>query len=138
MLWRDSITGTVAMWFLGGLNFEGSATVGAVPGNWSIAGTADFNGDGKGDILWRDTNTGTVAVWLMTGGTIVASGAPWGAIPNNWVIAGTGDFNRDGTDDILWRNTNSGLALWTMSNGQMASNTGLPAPDNGWQIQHFL
>jgi hypothetical protein len=29
-----------------------------VPANWSIVGTADFNGDGKSDLLWRDSNSG--------------------------------------------------------------------------------
>jgi hypothetical protein len=41
--------------------------------NWEIKGVADFNGDGKSDILWR-TRTGTQnAVWLMDGFTLVAA-----------------------------------------------------------------
>ena len=31
--------------------------------NWKVAGTGDFNGDGKSDILWRNTSTGDNAIW---------------------------------------------------------------------------
>ena len=31
--------------------------------NWKIAGTGDFNGDGKSDIFWRNTSTGDNAIW---------------------------------------------------------------------------
>ena len=34
--------------------------------SWTISGTADFNGDGKTDVLWRN-DTGSVAIWLMNG-----------------------------------------------------------------------
>ena len=26
--------------------------------NWQVAGTGDFDGDGKSDIFWRNTSTG--------------------------------------------------------------------------------
>ncbi len=41
--------------------------------NWTIAGTGDFDGDGKSDILWRNSRPGEVAIWLMNG-TSIASG----------------------------------------------------------------
>ena len=37
------------------------------------AGAADFDGDGKSDVLWRNTATGDVAIWYMDGMTIRAS-----------------------------------------------------------------
>jgi hypothetical protein len=36
--------------------------------SWTPIRAADFNGDGKADILWQNTD-GSLAIWLMDGGT---------------------------------------------------------------------
>jgi hypothetical protein len=38
--------------------------------SWHVAAAADFNGDGKSDILWQHDN-GLPAIWTM-GGTTMA------------------------------------------------------------------
>ena len=66
----------------------GSATTDQVqPTNWVIAGTGDFNADGRSDILWRDNNSGGVAMWLMSGATVIAS-LGVGNVPSDWQIQG--------------------------------------------------
>src|SRR5437763_969275 len=65
-----------AIWLLNGFQVQQSGGIGVVPTSWSIAGTADFNGDGRGDILWRNID-GTVAIWLMNGATGAAERRPW-------------------------------------------------------------
>ena len=40
---------------------------------WHEIAAADFNGDGKADILWQNDN-GTPAVWLMDGTGVTAFG----------------------------------------------------------------
>jgi hypothetical protein len=42
---------------------------------WGIESVADFNGDGKADILWRTTTTGALQVWLMDGMSVATKGA---------------------------------------------------------------
>jgi FG-GAP repeat len=55
-----------------------------IPAPWFVAGTGDFNGDGKSDILWRD-DSGNTSMWFMNG-TMVAAAAFVGNIPTTWTV----------------------------------------------------
>jgi hypothetical protein len=93
-----------------------------VPGQWSIKGTGDFNGDGKTDILWQDTS-GNVAIWQMNGTAILNQNSSFVAnVPGLWSIQLTGDFNGDGRSDILWRDISGNALIWFI-NGTMISST---------------
>jgi hypothetical protein len=106
--------------------------------NWQIAGTGDFNGDGKTDILWRYYGAGGYNyVWYMDGVTCVGA-AFLPAVPDpDWKIVGTGDFNGDGKIDILWRYYGSGgyNYVWYMDGVTYIGAAFLPAVlDVNWQI----
>ncbi|MGA8382181.1 MAG: hypothetical protein WB710_13745, partial [Stellaceae bacterium] len=48
------------------------ALVGPNPGpSWHIAGTGDYNGNGKFDILWQNAS-GQADIWMMNGTTPIA------------------------------------------------------------------
>jgi len=55
--------------------------------NWQIAGTGDYNGDGKVDLLWRNRVTGVNAVWYMDGVTWTGEAFLITVADQNWKIA---------------------------------------------------
>jgi hypothetical protein len=80
-----------------------------------VAAAADFNGDGKPDIIWHNTATGATYVWLLNGATLYNGTVP-PAEPNlNWKLMAAIDFNGDGKPDLLWRNYTTGEnKVWLM------------------------
>src|SRR6476646_4834826 len=75
ILWRND-DGTMNNWLAqhggGFASNAGNFQINASP-SWQIAGTGDFNGDGRVDIMWRASD-GTVTDWL---------GQPNGSFSNN-------------------------------------------------------
>ena len=82
--------------------------------SWTVAGSGDYNGDGRSDILWRNTSTGGNVIWRS------ASSATPQAVTmfsTAWRVAGSGDYNGDQRADILWRNASTGAnVIWRSAN----------------------
>lgn len=80
-------------------------------------GLADFNLDGRSDILWRRPSTGETSIWLMNGGVFTGIVLP-GAVPSTWAPKSIGDFDGDGRGDIFWHNGSTGeTSVWMGWNG---------------------
>jgi Ca2+-binding RTX toxin-like protein len=122
----------------GGFTSNGDNSFVAVDNSWHIAGTGDFNGDGRADVLWRNDN-GNIFDFLATsnGGFTSNGDNSFVAVDNSWHIAGTGDFNGDGRADVLWRNDNGNIFDFLGSaNGGFTSNgdNSFVAVDVGWHV----
>lgn len=146
VLWRDA-AGRLTMWPDGqggaqavafGHDPAPTAAPVPVPLEWRVERLADFDGDGRADILWRHSGGG-LAIWFMSGAVRSGEASP-GTVSHEWSIAGAGDFDADGVADILWRHAQGALAIWPK--GQLAGAAyptyhNLPATtgDLAWQVQ---
>jgi FG-GAP-like repeat len=91
VVWRNQTTNVTRFW---SFNTSGIATQTAdnaaiVGAGFQIEAIADFNGDGKSDIVWRDTVSDRSVVWNFNLGT-----APTPTLQISTVLAGT-DFIRN-------------------------------------------
>ena len=77
--------------------------------------TADFNGDGKSDILFQNAN-GPIDIWTMNG-TTPATEVLVQNLDASWHAIGTGDFNGDGKADITGRIAQNGQWWSGLSTG---------------------
>lgn len=92
--------------------------------NWRVGAIADFNGDGKADVIWQHQRTGLLDVWMMNGITrsVDVTPSPQFFASSPWQIVGSGDFNHDGHTDLVWWNPNDGhLVVWYMNGAAFIS-----------------
>ncbi len=104
---------------------------------WIIAAIADFDINGKPDIVWRNTSSGVNAVWMMDGTSISTVAALPAVADPTWIIADVTDFDLDSIPDIVWRNTSSGVnVVWYLqSNLTIRTVAALPpVADQSWSI----
>lgn len=113
---RNDATGEVRVWLMDGFIRIAEGTVGNAAG-LACEGLADFNGDGRRDLLWRAAS-GALQMWIMDGLAVEAHGA----IANTpavmgpaWIVAGASDMNGDAKADIVWRHAATGsVSSWYM------------------------
>ncbi|MBE6368046.1 MAG: hypothetical protein E7052_09100 [Lentisphaerae bacterium] len=74
----------------------------ALDDTWNVVGTADFNGDGKADILRKHTSG--LLIGEMSDGAGNFTPQVLNSVGTGWGIEGTGDFNGDGVGDVLIAN----------------------------------
>jgi hypothetical protein len=148
LLWRDAVTGELAVWTMNGATVVTSATANVNPGaytsktGWQVKGIGDFDGDGKSDILFGNVETGETSVWFMNGSVVTSSANTNATATAGWHVNGVGDFNGDGKSDILWRHAGTGkTSVWFMNGavkiggGYTNAQAGAYTSTTGWQVQ---
>jgi VCBS repeat protein len=95
ILWYNA-NGDTSIWLMtpNGTQMQvlAATDLGSVITSWNIAGTGDFNGDGRSDILWHNSN-GDTSIWFMTvSGTAmqVLSASDLGGVPTSWLVQNAG------------------------------------------------
>ena len=83
--------------------------------NWRIAGSGDFDGDGKDDLLLRSVD-GRWRHYRMDGrvGAVALSELP---VEIEWRLAGIGDLDGNGSDELLLRDTDGAWRYYHIDEG---------------------
>lgn len=144
-IWRNSRTGTMALWELDGGNFSeakfldlsvlGLGASGTFANlDWQIVADGDFNGDQIDDLVWRNSVTGQNAVWTMNGEVVQSSDFLPPLASTDWEIIGAADYTQDNQTDLAWRNRVSGAnAIWEMDGLSRVSSSFIPPlASNNW------
>lgn len=102
--------------------------------SWQSVGSADFNGDGRYDVLFQNTATRQLQVWFMNGTSIVGTANLLSAT-GNWRAAGVGDLSGDGKADILFNNIDTGQnVVWVMNGTTFVRQVVLYSSGLSWRI----
>ena len=103
--------------------------------DWSVLGLADFNGDGRTDILWQHENgAGQVdarTIWIWGGG-----GGIVGNPGRDWSVVGVDDYDNDGKADLLWHHNPTGWnGEWLMDGASVKGFGGTyVSPGDFWTL----
>jgi hypothetical protein len=143
ILWHHQTGGWLVAWFT-----DGRAVQQAVYLNpnrldtaWTVAALADFNGDGKADLVLQHDD-GRLGVWYMNGTTLAGSAYlnPSSIGASDWRIVGAGDIDGDTKADLVWLSGSGVVGAWLM-NGTTARTTVLLNPAQvgaGWNIRGLV
>jgi hypothetical protein len=146
LVWRNVRTGATAVWSMDGLAYRASVEVTprVADVNWRVAAIADYDEDGKSDLVWRNLATGAMELWLMDGvsrRSVVemptVGDSAWRTLGQGAFASGpTRDFDGDGHSDILWRHALNGRnAVWRMREGAFVGLESLETIDDAaWKV----
>ena len=139
LMWQHASLRDLAVWQMDGATVNQTLSLTPVRADplWKVVGVADFNNDGKTDLLWRHTGLGDVAVWLMNGVSriIHAPLTPFSVPDQRWQVGAVTDLNGDGKPDLVWEHTDGTVMIWHMNGTSRTTYPIIPVTmPAGWNI----
>ncbi|MEO7414803.1 MAG: VCBS repeat-containing protein [Opitutaceae bacterium] len=132
---RVYATNQIGKWFrVIASNASGSTVSAKVVAGGVVQPFADFDLDGRHDIVWENPTTGQRGLWLMNG-TSARTYVALDPVGPPWEIAATGDFNGDDRPDVVWQNPQTGQrGIWIMNGTTVSTYVALNDLAPPWQI----
>jgi hypothetical protein len=94
-------SGDLDLWKMWSRNSYRSVRIGTPGPGWEVAGTGDFTGGGRADILFMNRQGLSAKLWRMSEGRLLSETAS-GPAPAGTSTPYIGDLDGDGISDILW------------------------------------
>ncbi len=98
---------------------------------WRVAGSADFDADGRDDLLLTSRVLGLAEIWSMEGASVRARRRIEGRV-GAWSVVGLVDADADGGAEILWRDELEQVLELDDPNGVESVRIG--GPVSGWRV----
>lgn len=135
ILWKG-LDASYTAWFMNGPVVASEKGLGSPSINWRVAGAADFNSDGKAEVVRQNVYSNVIELDSIgaSGFTAVAT---IGSIDKSWSVAAIGDFNGDGKTDILWQSTSHTYSEWLMNGTAVTSQINLGSVPSYWTITGY-
>lgn len=140
LVFQDRVDNRVVFWYTAADNttrIVGGDYVYPTPEpGWKLVGVADFNQDGRSDLLFQNQKTEQMAIWKMNGPFYQGGNSLKPPSGGGWKAVGAGDFDQDGMPDILFQNATTGeLRLALMQGTKLRTVEALAAvPAAGWKV----
>ena len=140
LVFQNSADNRIVVWYTGGVNtavITGGDYIHRPPDpGWNLVGIADFNQDGRSDLLFQNPTTGSLVIWNMNGLDFQSGVSSLPANAPDWKVVGTGDFNGDGFPDIVFQSRTTGkIKIWFMNGTAVAGAIQLASvPLPGWSV----
>jgi hypothetical protein len=142
-LFQNQETGQLAYWEMNGFamvryGFLNPSNPGSP--DWKVVGAADFDGDGKTDLLFQNDKTGQLVYWRMNGTDLISYGfiSPSNPGSPDWKVVGMLDLDGDGHKDILFQNRVTNELVYWLMNGPNLVQYGYLNPatngDTNWKV----
>jgi len=140
LLFQNLSTSELVYWLMDGDRLMNYGYINpSKPGmNWAVAGSGDFSGTGKTDLVLQATDTGDLIYWRLDGPNQIDVQY---FTPRNpglyWDVVSAADINRDGSPDLVFQNRLTGdIFIWYMHGTTMIAGAYINPknPGSGWKV----
>jgi hypothetical protein len=98
---------------------------------------ADFNADGRSEIVWHHGGAGVLYQMAVNGALVTGGGVMDVRADAQMKVVGIGDLNGDGRADVVWRHESTGEVVGVLMNGttKLAEGIIYHEPNLAWKIE---
>ena len=143
LLFQNSVTNQIAIWYMGGATGTtvlSDAIVASPVSGWRVTGVGDLDGNGASDIVFTNATSNGVSVWYRAPGqafNVMSSPIIYYAAPD-WRLVGVTNIDETGRNELVFQNnTNGMLSVWYLGNNgtSYSSSAYLQTPVSGWRVR---